>query len=165
MRAIPLKVYAAWPAPNYVDPVTRGNELLTINIVFITVVTLSIIVRIYARLTTSKIGLDDWLIILAYLFTIGMTAAVLLANRRYGWDRHTWDVRIDVIQNAQIIAFVTKQMFVAASSFTRLSLIMLYYRLVRETTTRWYRWLVHFGLVFNVLLFLVLIFMGVFTCV
>ncbi len=50
MREIPLKVFAAWPAPNYVNPVTRGNELFAINIVFIILVTFSIAIRMYSRI-------------------------------------------------------------------------------------------------------------------
>lgn len=164
MREIPLKVFAAWPAPNYVNPVTRGNELLAINIVFIILVTFSIAIRMYSRIRLSKPGWDDAMILLAYVFTIGMTAVVLLANQSYGWDRHIWDVHLDTLQSASIIAFVAKLMFVCASSFTRLSLVLLYYRLIKDTNTWWYSWLIHFGMAFNIAVFIVLIFVGVFEC-
>jgi hypothetical protein len=32
------------------------------------------------------------MIVGAYIFTIGLTAVVLLANQKYGWNRHLWDV-------------------------------------------------------------------------
>jgi hypothetical protein len=158
MRDIPLSVYASWPAPNYHNPITRGNELLIINIIFIILVTFSIVIRIISRMKQSRPGLDDIFIVIAYVFTLGLTAVVIMANKSYGWDRH-------VIRGASILAFVAKLAFVCASSFTRLSLIFLYYRLIQESTVKWYRWSIHFGLVFNVSVFVVLIFIGVFGCV
>lgn len=165
MREIPLSVYLEWPAPDYANPTTRGDALLTINIVFITLVTLSLGVRLYSRmLVKHQSGMDDVMIVLAYLFTIGMTAVVLLANRNYGWNRHMWDVETNMIQHANIIAFVAKIMFTLASTFTRLSLIFLYYRLIRDTQLRWYSWTLHINLAFNIVLLISFILMIVFTC-
>jgi hypothetical protein len=165
MRDIPLRVYASWPAPNYDNPIKRGNELLIINVIFIIFVTFSIVIRVVSRMKQSRPGLDDIFIVIAYFFTLGLTAVVIMANKSYGWDRHVWDVPLDVIRGASILAFCAKLTFVCASNFTRLSLIFLYYRLIQESTIKWYRWSIHFGLVFNVAIFIVLIFIGVFGCV
>lgn len=104
------------------------------------------------------------MISIAYLFTVGMTTVVLLAFRSYGWDRHIWDINPNIVQSAQIIAFCAKMMFVFASGFTRLSLMFLYYRLVKESTIWWYKWLMHFGMFVNVSIFITLIFTGIFQC-
>ena len=166
MRPVPLSVFAHWPAPNYVNPVTRGDALLVINIVFIILVTISIAIRLYSKMRFKRqAGIDDIMIVLAYVFTIGMTAVVLLANRNYGWNRHMWDVEVGMIEHANIIAFVAKLMFTFASCFTRMSLIFLYYRLIKESTVKWYRWSIHFGLVFNTAVFVILLFIGIFGCV
>lgn len=165
MKDVPLKVYASWPAPNYTNPVTRGNELLVINIIFVILVTFAIVIRIISRLKQARPGLDDIFIVIAYFFTLGLAAVVIMANKSYGWDRHVWDVPFDKIRGASILAFCAKLTFVCASSFTRLSLIFLYYRLIKESTVRWYRWSIHFGLVFNVLVFVILFFIGIFGCV
>jgi hypothetical protein len=165
MRDIPLKVYAAWPAPNLVNPVTRGSELLVTNIVFIILVTFSIVIRVMSRWKQARPGIDDIFIIIAYIFTIGLTAVVIMANKSYGWDRHIWDVPLTSVQTASILAFCAKLTFVCASNFTRLSLIFLYYRLVKESTIKWYRWSIHFGLIFNIMVFVILLFIGVFGCV
>jgi hypothetical protein len=50
----------------------------------------------------------------------------------YGWDRHIYDLRPDMIQNANILAFTAKHLFIGASTFTRISLICFYYRLVNS---------------------------------
>jgi len=94
MREVPLSVAVNWPMPNYDNPDTRGGALLGINIALIILVTLAVGTRVWARLSIKKwFGLDDAMIVLAYLFTIGLTAVVLLANRNFGWNRHIWDVK------------------------------------------------------------------------
>jgi hypothetical protein len=134
--------------------------------VFIILVTLSIAIRLYSRmLVKHQSGLDDVMIVLAYVFTIGMTAVVLLANRNYGWNRHMWDVEVSVIEHANIIAFTAKIMFTLASSFTRLSLIFLYYRLVKDTRSRWYTITLHINLALNLCILVSFVLIVVFTCV
>jgi len=164
VREVPLSVYKTWPQPNYVNPVTRGSGLVVINAIFISLVTFSIAVRAYSRMKQTRPGIDDVMIYIAYAFTIGLTVIVLLANQSYGWDRHTWDVPPHAIQPAAILAFCAKLAFVLASCFTRLSLIFLYYRLIQESTVKWYRWSIHFGLFFNIAVFVSLVFVGVFGC-
>ena len=165
MRDIPLSVFLAWPSPNYENPSTRGNALLIINIIFLTLVTLSIGIRLWSRVKVKyQSGMDDVMIVLAYVFTIGMTAVVLLANRNYGWNRHLWDVPVHMIEQANRIAFVAKIMFTLASSFTRLSLIFLYYRLIRDTSLRWYSWALHASLAFNIVILISFVLLVVFTC-
>lgn len=164
MRDIPLTKYRDWPDANYVNPVTRGNELLITNIFFIILVTVCIVVRMYSRLTQSAPGIDDIFILIAYFFTCVLCAVVIAANKDFGWDRHIYDVPMNLTQGAAILGFCAKLAFVFASNFTRLSLIFLYYRLIKESTTRWYRWTIHFGLIFNLCIFIVMIFLGIFGC-
>lgn len=165
MREIPLSEYARWPNPNYDDPVTRGDALLVVNIVFIILVTFSISIRLYSRaIVKCQTGMDDVMIVLAYIFTIGLTATVLVANRQYGWDRHIWDLPSTLIQHTSIVAFVAKIMFALASGFIRLSLIFLYYRLIRDTNFRWYAYALHFSLAFNVAIIILLCCLGIFLC-
>ncbi len=104
------------------------------------------------------------MILLAYLFTIGMTAVLLLANRFVAGTVTSGTYTSTTYKSTSIIAFIAKLMFVCASSFTRLSLVLLYYRLIKDTNTWWYAWLIHFGLAFNIAVFIVLIFVGVFEC-
>jgi len=93
MREVPLSVAVNWPMSNYENPHTRGGALLRINIALIILVTCAVAIRVWARLSIKQwFGLDDATIVLAYLFTIGMTTVVLLANRNFGWNRHVWDV-------------------------------------------------------------------------
>lgn len=79
-----------------------------------------------------------------------MTAVVLLANTRYGWNRHLWDVPVTVLQNANIIAFVAKIMFTLAATFTRLSLLCFYFRLVKDTNIKWFKLVMRLSVVWTV---------------
>ena len=45
------------------------------------------------------------------IFTIAMTVVVVLADVKYGWDRHIWDLHPDMIQSANVIAFIAKLTF------------------------------------------------------
>ena len=66
MQIPPEPVRAAWPKPNYIDPVTRGNENLVINVVLFSFLTCFIFLRILTRTHLRKaFGADDVLILLA----------------------------------------------------------------------------------------------------
>ncbi|EDU49863.1 integral membrane protein [Pyrenophora tritici-repentis Pt-1C-BFP] len=98
MQLPPLDVILSWPTPNYVDPETRGPALIIVNAIFMTLATLTVCARLYTRLVVKRwFGIDDVFILLALLFTVGLTAVVLLANERYGWDRwFKWLVHVNV---------------------------------------------------------------------
>lgn len=66
MRNPPLSVILSWPTPNYVDPETRGNALLIINIIFLALCFAAVGARLWARLRIlHSPGLDDLLITIA----------------------------------------------------------------------------------------------------
>jgi hypothetical protein len=79
-----------------------------------------------------------------------MTVVVILANERYGWNRHEWDIPFTMVPGANIIAFVAKLMFTFASTFTRISLICFYYRLVKDSGICWFRWILHISMAWTV---------------
>jgi hypothetical protein len=66
MRLPPPEVLATWPIPNYVDPPTRGNGALIVNIVCLSFAFVVTLLRLYTRLKiTYSPGLDDVLIVIA----------------------------------------------------------------------------------------------------
>jgi hypothetical protein len=111
MRNIPPEVYASWPAPNYTNPQTRGPSVVIFNAVLISIVTFTVLLRLYVRAYMLRwLGIDDVFIIIALvslpelfitlpvdanirkISTMGLTACVLIAYLAYGWDRHVWDI-------------------------------------------------------------------------
>ena len=88
MQLPPVDVLLSWPTPNYDNPVTRGPALVIVNSIFISLATITVAARIYTRIVIKRwFGIDDVFILLALLFTIGLTAVVILANQRFGWNR------------------------------------------------------------------------------
>lgn len=66
MRLPPLAVLLSWPTPNYVDPVTHGPALLIVNLIFITLVVVAVVGRLYSRICVKRwYGWDDSMIALA----------------------------------------------------------------------------------------------------
>ncbi|KAI7168242.1 hypothetical protein KC324_g11643, partial [Hortaea werneckii] len=117
MRLPPLSVITTWPVPNYTHPQTHGRALLITNLLLITLVLLAVLGRLYARLIIKRwYGADDSMIVLACLATIGMNTVVILANERYGWNRHIYDIPPQMIASAGKIAFVAKLAFVFAAT-------------------------------------------------
>jgi hypothetical protein len=90
MRDIPLEVYLSFPFPNYTNPKTRGPALTIINGILLFFVSLALVLRIYTRVVIKRsLGFDDYSIIVGFIFTVGLVAAVILANDRYFWYTHT----------------------------------------------------------------------------
>lgn len=88
MQLPPVDILLSWPTPNYDNPVTRGPALVIVNSIFISLATITVAARIYTRIVIKRwFGIDDVFILLALLFTIGLTAVVILANQRFGWNR------------------------------------------------------------------------------
>jgi hypothetical protein len=100
----------------------------------------------------------------AQIFTIGLNVTVILANSRYYWDRHIWDIPLNEIHSVGKIAIAAKALFVCAAFFTRLSLLCFYYRLTVDTGLAKYRWALHSSMVFNLAIFLVFLPLAIFQC-
>ena len=67
MRLPPASVVASWPAPKYTDPEVRGNALLIVNVIFQGLATIAVAGRLYSRYIKQWFGIDDALIIMAYV--------------------------------------------------------------------------------------------------
>jgi hypothetical protein len=66
MQPPPLSVIESWPAPNYINPETRGNANVILNIVLYSLLLFFIGLRIFTRTyLRSSFGADDVFILLA----------------------------------------------------------------------------------------------------
>lgn len=90
---------------------------------------------------------------------------MILANQRLGWDRHIWDIPLTLIEPNLKVGMAAKLLFVAASTFTRLSILTFYYRLVTDAAETVFRWLTHANVALNISMFIAFTFLGVFICV
>ena len=81
MREPPPDVVASWPAPNYINPQTRGPALIVVELLTVFISTVCIALRLYvkARIIHS-VGWDDWLIIGAAVRTRIARITLTVAN-------------------------------------------------------------------------------------
>ncbi|KAL5411384.1 hypothetical protein PMIN03_004883 [Paraphaeosphaeria minitans] len=98
------------------------------------------------------------------IFAGGLTAAVLLANQHYGWDRHVYDIPLPKLKPTLQIAMAAKLLFTAAATFTRLSLFCFYYRLLKDSSKGFFVWVVHANVVYTICIFITFVFLIVFLC-
>ena len=94
-----------------------------------------------------------------------MTVVVILANEAFGWNRHVWDLSPSMIPEAGKIAFVAKLMFTLAATFTRLSLLCFYYRLVKDSGITWFNWVLHASVLWTVAVAITFVCETVWLCV
>jgi hypothetical protein len=130
MRLPPPSVIASWPTPNYVDPETRGPGLLVTEIVIVTIALTVLALRLYVRLRiVRKTGWDDWLMVTAAFFDLGVTLCVILAAQLYGWNIHAWDLRPDQVISGRQVSIAGQTLFLFASGLNKTSILVSYLRI------------------------------------
>ncbi|KAB8078404.1 hypothetical protein BDV29DRAFT_166318 [Aspergillus leporis] len=131
MKLPPANVLATWPTPNYTDPVTRGNSVLVVTIVLLSLAFAVTCLRLYTRFKiTCSPGIDDLLIVIALAFAIAMCAVVCIATEQYGCNRHIWDVPLEWLSSASKFNLLFQILFSLASSITKLALLWFCKRLL-----------------------------------
>lgn len=61
----PVEVLLSWPTPNYENPTTRGDALLIVNSIFLSLAVITVSLRMYTRLMIKRwLGIDDVFILL-----------------------------------------------------------------------------------------------------
>ena len=66
MRSPPPEVVASWPRPNYVNPETRGPDLIIAGLVTLVFALVCCSLRLYVRLRIMrKTEMDDWMMVAA----------------------------------------------------------------------------------------------------
>ncbi|KAJ5025968.1 hypothetical protein J3E73DRAFT_412380 [Bipolaris maydis] len=124
----PLEVLAKWPQPNYDDPITRPKVVPALAGVLGTIMIVIVAARIWARFVVQRNGgLDDWIILLAMIPTIGFT--IVIATEVYGFDRHIWDVTPNLYVPERKIVFAVYLLYVLAGGFIKISILLFYRRL------------------------------------
>ncbi|KFY72164.1 hypothetical protein V499_07690 [Pseudogymnoascus sp. VKM F-103] len=81
------EVFLSWPKPNYIDPETKGNQLLVVTIIS----TILAIASVLARIPT-----------------VGIAALLILTETKFRWFRHIWDVPLDEISGRQYHSWIVQ---------------------------------------------------------
>ncbi|WXC66746.1 hypothetical protein SNK03_012526 [Fusarium graminearum] len=130
MKAPPLDVIQTWPRPQFDAPFTNAPVGTAVSIFLMVVVTIILGIRIYTRkYITRGFGPDDILIIFAYIPCLGFSINGLIAQKHYGWGKDLWNVHPTVYNSALQSAFAAYNLFGAATTLIKLSMLALTYRL------------------------------------
>lgn len=143
-----------WPAPNYIDPETRGWGPPA-GIIAMCIVTFVIFVaRIWARFRiTRTAGVDDWLIFAAMVRSdvtiqerfgadslqpglLGLTISTVLALRVYGFHLHIWDQTPTTRITVRQITMAMEVIYLGTTTLTKLSILSFYRRITSSVISR-----------------------------
>jgi hypothetical protein len=126
--------------PNYVEPTMQPvmYAIIGITTFFMCVV---VIARLVVRSPLKKAswGFDDWLIIPAWLLTLGMVACEVYTIRFGGVGHHSYDLSWAELVLDYRMAFIIFMFYIWSTLFTKLSIIAFYYRLAGPMDSRTYR--------------------------
>ncbi|EKD15373.1 uncharacterized protein L3040_001740 [Drepanopeziza brunnea f. sp. 'multigermtubi'] len=140
MQMPPASVIASWPAPNYVDPDTRGNANVILNIAFYVILICFVVLRVFTRThLNNAFGADDVLILCAMVPTTGFFIISVLKDTKYLWIRHTYDIPPSYVVGGLKMVMAAQVAFGAAITLTKLSMLMLVKKLLTSTSTFWRR--------------------------
>ncbi|TEY80334.1 hypothetical protein BOTCAL_0039g00310 [Botryotinia calthae] len=125
------EIIASWPVPNYENPETQGYGVLIVTSILLPIVLSIILIRLYTRLVMSKaFGLDDWLILAAMVPSTAFAVLAVLANRKFHFNRHVWDVPLSQITFGLQYVIIIQIVFTLAQTLTKCSMLALYYRIL-----------------------------------
>ena len=63
-----INAFLKWPTPNYVDPVKHGPTLIIVNVLFFSLMTIVLTLRLFNKAIIKRsLGLDDILICLSWV--------------------------------------------------------------------------------------------------
>jgi len=89
---------------------------------------------------------------------------VILANVRFQWNRHLWDVEFTMFESASKIALASKLLFTFAGAFTRASLICFYFRLIKDTGFSIFKYILWAAFAYNIAICIIFVILAVFLC-
>ncbi|PSN73295.1 hypothetical protein BS50DRAFT_568869 [Corynespora cassiicola Philippines] len=122
---------------------------MIVELTLLPIALLCVVLRLWIRIGwLHKSWWDDWLMVVAMVFCCGTTTLVILATQMYGWNIHVWDLTIPQMETGRKASMAGQTLFVLASSFVKMSVLVSYFRIAPEKSV--FRKLVWatFGLVF-----------------
>ncbi|KAF2173601.1 hypothetical protein M409DRAFT_48556 [Zasmidium cellare ATCC 36951] len=139
-NAIPESVLQSWPKPNYIDPIRRG-WMPAFALTWQIASTLLVAGRFYlrAKKQAGSFGLDDLMIFIGWLFSVGFTALAWIGAERFDLDRHTWDVHTTLYVGTALTGWIAQVLFILSTVPTKLSVLLFYRRMAKDSLDR--RWL------------------------
>ncbi|KAF1813684.1 hypothetical protein P152DRAFT_480914 [Eremomyces bilateralis CBS 781.70] len=131
-----------WPPPNYDNPQDPLNPFIYgVEGALLAVMTMFIAGRFISRtmLVKNALGVDDWVMLLAYIICAAMTSCHLYAPQ-IGIGRHLYDVPLTNLPAIGKLTLVTMALFGPACALTKISICLTYLRLFPSQTNKYINW-------------------------
>ncbi|PHH74156.1 hypothetical protein CDD82_5082 [Ophiocordyceps australis] len=119
--------------PNYIDPPSKAGTLRTLDAVFLTLMLIAVLIRVFVRLRYTKAwGWDDATCALAAIGSTAHTAMHMEGINR-GIGRHIWDIPIPWLASAENIRIFEANgiNYPFTILFAKLSILLFYLRIFR----------------------------------
>jgi hypothetical protein len=121
----------SWPPANLQNPEVRGPAILVLTFIFVPLLVILVLLRVYTRLRLTKnFGADDVAIVAAVFPTLACATIAVIGDLHYGWNRHIWDVPFDKVVMSLKLGMAIELLFSVACSLTRLSILFLVLRIM-----------------------------------
>ncbi|CAK7210381.1 hypothetical protein SBRCBS47491_000761 [Sporothrix bragantina] len=118
------------------DAETRVPILIGTAIAFCIATSLVVILRLYTRQAIVRvIGIDDYTMLVAAILAIGVTISTILQAEN-GLGRHSWLVTSDETMVQLKSLFAGEVLYNLSQIFTKVSFLLQYRRIFRDTLTR-----------------------------
>ncbi|KAK5125205.1 hypothetical protein LTR85_000881 [Meristemomyces frigidus] len=156
---------ATWPTPNYVNPVER-TWMPEYACILYAVSTVMVATRLWLRSNKKAggLGLDDALLVGAWLGSTMFTTVVNIAAVKWDLGRHIWDVPSSSYEKIAEATWLAELSFLITGGCTKISVLLFYRRLVDGSYNRIWKWLVVGAIVFTAAWSLAFILTLVFNC-
>ncbi|KAK0860264.1 hypothetical protein LTS02_008590 [Friedmanniomyces endolithicus] len=166
LQDIPASVILTWPPPNYEHPNPQRTWIGPWVGVLQSVMTLMVGTRLWLRATqkAGKLGLDDVLLVPAFLSATMFSVVVIMSNRDYGTDRHIWDVPPEWFETAILLAWLGELAFIVSTCCTKISVLLFYRRLVQGTFSKRWRMATISAIVFTACYCVAIVLALIFNC-
>ncbi|KAF2650645.1 hypothetical protein K491DRAFT_125383 [Lophiostoma macrostomum CBS 122681] len=129
---------AAWPEPNFVDPVTRAPIVIGLTASTMILVVIFTAMRFYGKgVLRTALGLDDWMMLVAGILSLPVSA-LAIASLKYGLGLHIWDQKAEWGIPYGKMAFSSDILFPLSVGVTKISLCLTYLRLFPSRTDRYF---------------------------
>lgn len=136
MQLPPANVILSWPMPNYVNPTdVRGPSILIVTGIFFPIAVLAVALRVFTRIHLSRaFGIDDMFLLAAIVPTGACAVLTGIAVTHWGWNRHIWDVPLNMVTLGLKLTIAMECLFGVAVSCTKMSLLILTRRVMSNGT-------------------------------
>lgn len=132
MQFPPDDVLESWPEPNYENPSeVRGPAILVLTFIFVPLLVILVLLRVYTRLRLTKnFGPDDITIVAAVFPTLACATITVYGVLHCGWGRHVWDVTLYHQSMSLRLSMALEILFSIACTLTRVSMLLLVLRIM-----------------------------------